>query len=133
MTAENTPLTDALAALYPSLGPTQLAHVATEVEKLVAKCLTAPPWVSTTLKKARNKAGMTQTEVATALDWSLSKVIRIENGFNGIKHTDLTALIELYGIDSEKTRQRLIDECYKRRHARRTTAPAGASVSLRGR
>ena len=32
------------------------------------------------LRRARLDAGLTQEQVATAMDWSLSKLIRIENG-----------------------------------------------------
>ena len=48
---------------------------------------------------------MTQGEVAKAVDWSLSKVIRIEGGTVGVSSTDLKALLQLYGItDVEYTK-----------------------------
>jgi len=58
----------------------------------------------TELRKARSEAGLTQEHVARAMDWSLSKVIRIETGAVGISTNDLRALLELYGIrDAPRT------------------------------
>jgi len=55
------------------------------------------------IRKARQGAGLTQEEVAAAMDWSLSKVIRIENGSVGISTNDLKALLSLHGIaDTER-------------------------------
>ena len=51
------------------------------------------------LKKLRTRAGMTQRDVAVALDWSPSKVIRIENGSVGVATTDLRALLAHFGLD----------------------------------
>ena len=50
------------------------------------------------LKKARLDAGQTQTDVAVAMDWSLSKVIRIEAGTVSISTNDLKALLHHYKI-----------------------------------
>jgi transcriptional regulator with XRE-family HTH domain len=50
------------------------------------------------LKKARQTSGLTQEQVAVAMDWSLSKVIRIEAGSSGISTNDLKALLQLYGV-----------------------------------
>jgi transcriptional regulator with XRE-family HTH domain len=52
----------------------------------------------TELRKARLDAGQTQGEVAAAMDWSLSKVIRIEAGTVGISTNDLKALLRHYKI-----------------------------------
>jgi hypothetical protein len=41
---------------------------------------------------------MTQEQVAVAMDWSLSKLIRIENGSVGISTNDLKVLPGHYGI-----------------------------------
>jgi hypothetical protein len=41
---------------------------------------------------------LTQEQVAVALDWSLSKIIRIETGAVGISTTDLMALVRHYKI-----------------------------------
>lgn len=54
------------------------------------------------LRRARNEAGLTQEHVAEAMDWSLSKLIRIENGTNSISTNDLKALVQHYEITDEK-------------------------------
>jgi transcriptional regulator with XRE-family HTH domain len=41
---------------------------------------------------------MTQKDLAAALDWSVSKVVRIENGDTGISTTDLRALLAECGV-----------------------------------
>jgi transcriptional regulator with XRE-family HTH domain len=51
------------------------------------------------LRRARQEAGLPQREVAQALEWSLSKLIRIEAGAVGISTTDLRALLQHYGIN----------------------------------
>lgn len=57
------------------------------------------------LRRARQDAGLTQEAVATEMDWSLSKIIRIETGAVGISTNDLTALLRLYNItDPRRTR-----------------------------
>lgn len=50
------------------------------------------------LRRARVSLNMTQKEVADALDWSNSKLVRIEGGTVGISVTDLKALLLHYGI-----------------------------------
>ena len=50
------------------------------------------------LKQARQDAGLTQEAVAEQMDWSLSKLIRIETGAVGISTNDLTALLRLYNV-----------------------------------
>lgn len=57
----------------------------------------------TELRRVRESAGLTQEQVASSMDWSLSKVIRIENGAVGISTNDLKALLDLYGVtESER-------------------------------
>src|SRR5688572_14514946 len=51
------------------------------------------------LRAARLSSRKTQKEVAEALDWSPSKVLRIEQGDNAISTTDLRALLALYETD----------------------------------
>lgn len=50
------------------------------------------------LRQARDAAGLSQKEVATAMDWSQSKLIRIEAGTVSISTNDLKALLHHYGI-----------------------------------
>jgi transcriptional regulator with XRE-family HTH domain len=52
----------------------------------------------TELRRARQQAGLTQEQVADAMDWSLSKVIRIEAGTVGISTNDIKALLRSYKI-----------------------------------
>ena len=56
----------------------------------------------TELRRARLDAGLTQEQTARAMDWSLSKLIRIENGTNNISTNDLKALAQYYDIPDEK-------------------------------
>jgi transcriptional regulator with XRE-family HTH domain len=60
------------------------------------------------LRAARQKAGLTQDQVAAALDWSQSKVIRIEAGSVGISTTNLKALLSLYGINDQELIDKLV-------------------------
>jgi transcriptional regulator with XRE-family HTH domain len=55
----------------------------------------------TELRRARLDAGLTQEQVAAAMDWSLSKLIRIENGSVGISTNDLKAILAHYRITDE--------------------------------
>ena len=60
----------------------------------------------TELRRARAEARKTQDQVATAMDWSLSKVIRIETGAVGISTNDLRALLNLYAVhDADRTEE----------------------------
>ena len=53
------------------------------------------------LRRLRAQAKMTQRQVGQALDWSPSKIIRIEQGVVGISVVDLRALLTLYGVSDE--------------------------------
>lgn len=58
----------------------------------------------TELRRARQAKGLTQEQVAKAMEWSLSKMIRIENASTGISTNDLKALLPLYDVtDDEQT------------------------------
>ena len=58
----------------------------------------------TELRMARIKKELTQEQVAKAMEWSLSKMNRIEKAKTGISTNDLKALLPLYGItDKERT------------------------------
>jgi transcriptional regulator with XRE-family HTH domain len=55
------------------------------------------------LRKARQAKELTQEQVATEMEWSLSKIIRIEAGSSSLSSSDLEALLQLYGVtDSEQ-------------------------------
>src|SRR3712207_1637328 len=55
--------------------------------------------LSAALRHARDETGQTQEQVAAAMDWSLSKLIRIEKGSVGISTTDLKSLLGYYGVN----------------------------------
>ena len=58
------------------------------------------------LRAARLNKELTQEQVAKAMEWSLSKMNRIEKAKTGISTNDLKALLPLYGItDKERTEE----------------------------
>jgi transcriptional regulator with XRE-family HTH domain len=59
------------------------------------------------LVRLRRESGLTQEQVAEALEWSPSKLIRVEGGYSSITKVDLDALLTRYGVTSETTRERL--------------------------
>jgi transcriptional regulator with XRE-family HTH domain len=60
------------------------------------------------LRTARQDKGLTQDQVARAMEWSLSKMNRIEKAKTGISANDLKVLLPLYGItDQERTEELL--------------------------
>ncbi|NLT54663.1 MAG: helix-turn-helix domain-containing protein [Actinomycetales bacterium] len=61
------------------------------------------------LRRARETAGFTQRDVARAMDWSLSKLIRIETGAVSITTNDLRALLGHYGINDPIRVENLIE------------------------
>lgn len=54
------------------------------------------------LRKARQAKELTQEQVAREMDWSLSKIIRIEAGSISISSNDLKALMRLYSVTDSK-------------------------------
>jgi len=59
------------------------------------------------LIRLRREGGLTQEQVAAQLEWSPSKLIRVEGGRSSITKVDLDALLTKYGVTSESTRERL--------------------------
>jgi transcriptional regulator with XRE-family HTH domain len=59
------------------------------------------------LVRLRKENGLTQEQVAADLEWSPSKLIRVEGGRSSITKVDLDALLTKYGVTSESTRERL--------------------------
>jgi transcriptional regulator with XRE-family HTH domain len=59
------------------------------------------------LVRLRRESGLTQEQVASDLDWSPSKLIRVEGGRSSITKADLDALLARYGVTGESTRERL--------------------------
>jgi transcriptional regulator with XRE-family HTH domain len=69
---------------------------------------TIPPhrlWLRNELRQARQSAGLTQRQVATQMDWSQSKMLRIESGVVGISTTDLQALLTYYRVTEDRRRE----------------------------
>jgi transcriptional regulator with XRE-family HTH domain len=61
------------------------------------------------LRSARERAHLTQEQAAEMLEWSLSKLIRIEAGTVGISSTDLRATLQLYNVTNPAEVSRLLD------------------------
>jgi hypothetical protein len=59
------------------------------------------------LIRLRKDKDLTQQMVADALEWSPSKLIRVEGGRSSITKTDLDALLSHYGVTSESQREHL--------------------------
>ena len=55
-------------------------------------------WLAGELGRLRAAADLTQQQVADAVGWSISKVIRIENGQVSVSPTDVAALAGLYDV-----------------------------------
>jgi transcriptional regulator with XRE-family HTH domain len=61
------------------------------------------------LRRARDAAGLRQAEVAHAMDWSPSKLIRIERGDVSVSTNDLRALLSHYGVKDKGKVNGLLD------------------------
>jgi transcriptional regulator with XRE-family HTH domain len=61
------------------------------------------------LRQAREALPLTQQAAADALDWSVSKIIRIEQGAVGITPIDLRALLNVYEVTDEKLIAELVE------------------------
>ena len=59
------------------------------------------------LVRLRKAKGMTQEQVAKNLEWSASKLIRVEGGHSSITKVDLGALLDQYDVISGDERERL--------------------------
>src|SRR5258705_3638606 len=60
------------------------------------------------IRDARNAKGDTQSQVAEAMDWSLSKVMRIESGEVTISQNDLRPLLAYLGIRDRNRVEELV-------------------------
>jgi transcriptional regulator with XRE-family HTH domain len=63
----------------------------------------------TELLIARQNSNLTQDQVAKAMEWSLSKMNRIEKAKSAISINDLKALLSLYEITDEERTKELLD------------------------
>lgn len=55
------------------------------------------------LRTARQNSGLTQSDVTKTMEWSLSKINRIEQSKSGISANDLRALLRLYNVTSQES------------------------------
>jgi transcriptional regulator with XRE-family HTH domain len=62
------------------------------------------------LREAREKKDLTQSHVAEAMEWSLSKVMRIESGEVTIAPNDLRFLLVFLGITDKATVEQLLQD-----------------------
>lgn len=60
------------------------------------------------LRRLRETAGLTGDEVAERLEWSTTKVSRIETGRVGVHPNDVRYLLDLYGVTDEDDREALV-------------------------
>jgi transcriptional regulator with XRE-family HTH domain len=60
------------------------------------------------LREFRDRAGVTQQQVADEMDWSLSKVIRIESGDVSIAVNDLRPLLAFLGVTDRAVVNKLV-------------------------
>lgn len=63
----------------------------------------------TELRNERKLVRLTQKEVARAMDWSPSKLFRIETGVVSISVTDLRALLTYYNIKDQRRTEELVN------------------------
>ena len=61
------------------------------------------------LRAAREAKNLTQTQVAKAMEWSLSKVIRIEKGDVNVSPSDLKLLLDYLDVSDPQESQELIE------------------------
>jgi transcriptional regulator with XRE-family HTH domain len=67
------------------------------------------------LRRLRKAAGVTSAQVAERLCCSLSKISRIETGRVGVSPRDVSAVLQLYGVDGELRESLLLDAREARR------------------
>jgi transcriptional regulator with XRE-family HTH domain len=60
------------------------------------------------IREARDAAGLTQNQVAEEMEWSLSKVIRIDSGEVSISQNDLKPLLSYLGIKDKSVVSALV-------------------------
>lgn len=61
------------------------------------------------LREERQRLGYSQRAVAEALDWSPSKLLRIENGTVTISRSDLLAILRHYGVEDQRRVNELVE------------------------
>jgi len=74
------------------------------------------------LRAARLAKSLTQSQVARAMDWSLSKVIRIEKGEVNVSPSDLKVLLEHLDVTDPNKVEELLDDARLSRSERWTVS-----------
>ncbi|GAA0225432.1 helix-turn-helix transcriptional regulator [Cryptosporangium japonicum] len=70
------------------------------------------------LRRYREAAGKYQSDVMGAMDWSKSKINRVENGVVAVTTVDLLHLLRYYGVDDEESTRHLLEAAREsRRHS----------------
>lgn len=133
MTTAQSPIARALRTQYPHLNDDAIRTLAAEIAGVVQKATASGLDMSRiqllvkggrhtplgdTLRTARENAHLTHASVCRQTEWSASKLLRIENGTNGISTTDLKALLLLYGITDQTIALALIEQARADRQAR---------------
>jgi transcriptional regulator with XRE-family HTH domain len=75
--------------------------------------------VARALRGAREAAHLTQQQVADDMEWSLSKVIRIENGEVSIAPNDLRPLLSYFGVSDGKHVSAMVEDAKAARSRQR--------------
>lgn len=76
------------------------------------------------LRRAREAKGLTQGQVADEMEWSLSKVMRIEKGEVSVSVSDLRALLDYLDVNEAGEVKQLLDDARAARSERRTAGSA---------
>ncbi|WP_433211415.1 helix-turn-helix domain-containing protein [Dactylosporangium sp. CS-047395] len=76
------------------------------------------------IKDSRNAKGDTQTQVAEAMEWSLSKVTRIESGDVAISANDLRPLLAYLGVEDRA----IVDDLVQAAKASKARRPGRESA-----
>jgi transcriptional regulator with XRE-family HTH domain len=76
------------------------------------------PELNARLVELREAAKLSQAAVAGALEWSESKVVRIEGDKSGVSTVDLKAMLALYGVTDKAEINHLCDLARARRARR---------------
>jgi transcriptional regulator with XRE-family HTH domain len=95
---------------YGALGPLRFTELCGSRRWCVmSDATTTRRQLVTELRRLRSLAQVNQRQVAEALDWSPSKIYRIEKGDVSISVTDLRALLGYYGVLDRSTVEELVE------------------------
>ncbi|GAA5184478.1 helix-turn-helix transcriptional regulator [Rugosimonospora acidiphila] len=76
------------------------------------------------LRRAREAKGLTQGQIADEMEWSLSKVMRIEKGEVNISVSDLRAVLDYLDVTDPAEVKQLLDDARAARSERRSANSA---------